>query len=90
MVQYIWRLPRNFLILLINLYQATLSPDHGPLRHLHPHGFCRHEPTCSEFGKKMLERRGAIVGSLLTAKRILRCNPWTTPDPEKFRSLLPR
>lgn len=83
MVKYVarqlWHLPRHLGIGIISLYQATLSPDHGPLRHLHPHGYCRHDPTCSEYGKIVLQKRGFIIGSLLTIKRILSCNPWSTP-----------
>lgn len=77
MVQYIWRLPRYLLMGVITIYQRTLSPDHGPLRHFHPHGYCRHTPTCSQYGKNALRERGAIIGTLLIVKRVLSCNPFT-------------
>ena len=67
---------RNLLIHAIELYQATLSPDHGPFRHLHPYGFCRHEPTCSEFARQAIRQRGAVVGIALAMKRLLSCHPW--------------
>ncbi|MCB9808272.1 membrane protein insertion efficiency factor YidD [Candidatus Peribacteria bacterium] len=79
---------RNLLIFLIELYQKTLSPDHGPLKGLHPYGFCRHEPTCSEYGKKVIAERGAAIGSLMTIKRILSCNPFVKPSDEKLRKLI--
>lgn len=84
----LWHLPRTFAIALVGLYQATLSPDHGPLRHLHPFGYCRHEPTCSEYGKQVLRERGLIIGTALIARRIFTCNPWATPDDARLRALL--
>ncbi len=75
----LWHLPRNLLISMINLYQFTLSPDHGPLKSLHPYGFCRHEPTCSDYGKHVLKTRGAVIGVMLLIVRVLSCNPWTKP-----------
>lgn len=86
MVQ-LWLLPRRMLIGLISIYQATLSPDHGPLKHLYPHGYCRHDPTCSEYGKQVLRDRGAVIGSLLAIKRILNCNPWTKISDEKLMKM---
>ena len=83
-LQYIWRLPRTLAIRIIEIYQQTLSPDHGPLKHLHPYGFCRHEPTCSEYGKMILRERGLILGLLLTAKRVLSCHPWKKPDERRI------
>ncbi|MFH1348664.1 MAG: membrane protein insertion efficiency factor YidD [Patescibacteria group bacterium] len=72
-------MPRLTCIKLIEFYQNTLSPDHGPLKDLHPHGFCRHEPSCSEYGKKMIKERGIIIGFLLMIKRVLSCNPFEKP-----------
>lgn len=80
----VWCLPRNTISLLIGLYQRTLSPDHGPLRHLFSYGYCRHEPTCSEYAKQQVQARGAIVGSLLGIKRILSCHPWRNPSDAKI------
>ncbi len=85
MVQYIWRLPSNFLVVLIDLYQATLSPDHGPLKVLYPYGFCRHEPTCSMYAKEVLREQGTFVGTLLTLCRLARCNPWTPIHESKWQ-----
>ncbi|MDD5041506.1 MAG: membrane protein insertion efficiency factor YidD [Candidatus Peribacteraceae bacterium] len=78
------RLPRKSAVTLITLYQHTLSPDHGPLRHLYRYGYCRHEPTCSEYGKRVIMEHGLIVGSFLTAKRLLTCHPWRKPSPERM------
>lgn len=64
------------LIKLINIYQKTLSFDHGPLRVFYPHGFCRFTPTCSQYGKEAIEKHGPIKGIILGAWRVIRCNPW--------------
>lgn len=79
---------RKLLIFLIGLYQQTLSPDHGPLKDLYPYGYCRHEPTCSEYSKQVIASRGALIGSLLTIKRVLSCNPFAKPSDEKLRKLI--
>lgn len=83
-LRHIWLLPRKAIAALITLYQRTLSLDHGPLRHLYRYGYCRHHPTCSEYGKRVVLERGTIVGTLLTAKRLLTCHPWRKPDPERI------
>lgn len=71
--------PTRFLIWLIRFYQDNMS---GLLP-----GNCRFTPTCSAYGIQALKRFGAIRGSWLTIKRVLRCNPWGgkgyDPVPEK-------
>ncbi len=48
---------------------------------------CRFTPTCSAYALEAYTRRGFFVGSLLTAWRILRCQPFSKggydPVPEK-------
>ncbi len=85
---FIWRLPRSIAVAFIRGYQATLSPDHGPLRHLHPAGYCRHEPTCSMYGVRALKDRGFVVGTLLLMRRVLSCHPWRKPDDARIRRLI--
>lgn len=63
----IMRLPAAGLILLVRLYQLTLSRFVG--------GHCRFEPSCSQYCIEALRTRGAIVGTALGAWRVLRCNP---------------
>ena len=77
-------------VALITAYQKTLSPDHGPLKGMHPHGFCRHSPTCSQYAKEQIMEKGALRGTFLTIKRVLRCNPWTEPDPKRVQEMLLR
>lgn len=57
-----------FLILLIRLYQLTLSPLLG--------SSCRFTPTCSQYGLQAVRKHGAFKGGWLTIKRIGRCHPW--------------
>ena len=69
----------KILISLIKLYRITLSPYIG--------GQCRFEPTCSHYGEEAIARFGAVKGSWLCIKRILRSNPFCSggydPVPEK-------
>lgn len=53
-------------------------------------GSCRFHPTCSHYALEALERHGPLRGSLLTAGRILRCQPFCRggfdPVPEPKRT----
>jgi putative membrane protein insertion efficiency factor len=53
----------------------------GPSRVLPPS--CRFTPSCSQYAIEALQRHGAIRGSWLSAKRLMRCHPWGGhgPDP---------
>jgi putative membrane protein insertion efficiency factor len=57
------------LMALIRLYQQTVSRMLGPV--------CRYYPSCSHYGYEAISVHGAAKGTLLTAWRILRCNPWS-------------
>jgi uncharacterized protein len=37
---------------------------------------CRFMPRCSDYALQALEQHGAVVGSYLATKRVLRCHPW--------------
>jgi len=54
---------------LIRIYQRTISPLLGPV--------CRYYPSCSHYGYEAMSVHGAAKGTILTAWRILRCNPWS-------------
>jgi putative membrane protein insertion efficiency factor len=56
------------LMALIRVYQLTISPLLGPV--------CRFYPSCSRYGYEAIARHGALYGSYLTARRLLRCHPW--------------
>lgn len=68
---------KKFLIKIIELYQKTLSPDHGWFSSRYPAGYCKYQPDCSEYCKLAIEKRGVIRGIALGAWRVLRCNPWS-------------
>jgi len=69
----------------VRAYQLTLRPVIGAQ--------CRFEPSCSHYALDALATHGALRGSLLAARRILRCNPWheggDDPVPPRATSRLP-
>ena len=69
---------KKILISLIKLYQTMPISSHLS---------CRFTPTCSNYGIEAIEKYGSFKGSILTIKRIIRCNPFTKPGydpvPEK-------
>jgi hypothetical protein len=76
MFNYIDKISRRAAVSLIRIYQKTLSFDHGYLKIFYPHGFCRFNPSCSEYGVEAITKYGIIKGGLMTSWRIIRCNPW--------------
>jgi putative membrane protein insertion efficiency factor len=62
-------LPRFILLAFIRLWQATISRGLPP-------DTCRFYPTCSHYGYQAIYKYGAMKGSLMTAWRVLRCNPF--------------
>lgn len=72
---------KKVMIKLIKLYQKTP---------LNSHGHCKYIPSCSEYSLESYERFGFIKGSILTIKRILRCNPFSKggldPVPERKKN----
>jgi putative membrane protein insertion efficiency factor len=52
----------------IHLYRWLISP-------LLP-ASCRFTPTCSAYALEAIGRFGPITGTLLAARRLLRCHPW--------------
>ncbi len=57
---------KKILIGLIHIYQKIPGPWHQA---------CRHVPTCSHYAEEAITIHGIYKGSILTVKRILRCNP---------------
>jgi len=69
--------PSYLVIKIIDFYQKTISFDHGFLKFMYPHGYCRFYPTCSEYSKQAIAKHGLIRGMIKASWRILRCNPWS-------------
>lgn len=59
---------KELLLRLIRFYQKNISPTRPSC--------CRFIPTCSAYALEAVERYGAVKGSFLTIKRILRCHPF--------------
>ncbi|HLC44162.1 MAG TPA: membrane protein insertion efficiency factor YidD, partial [Patescibacteria group bacterium] len=59
------KIMKKILINIIELYQRTLSPDHGWFSHSHPIGYCKFEPTCSEYTKLAIIKHGSLKGLVL-------------------------
>ncbi|NWJ49335.1 MAG: membrane protein insertion efficiency factor YidD [Bacteroidetes bacterium] len=62
------KLLAKFFILIIRVYQYTISPLLPPS--------CRYTPSCSAYGVEAIKKHGAFKGGWLTIKRISRCHPW--------------
>lgn len=58
----------KLLIGLIRFYQVAISPWKP--------SSCRYQPTCSAYAKEAIEVHGALRGSWLGLRRLLRCHPW--------------
>ena len=69
---------KYFLLGLIKTYQMIQGPWHN---------CCRHTPTCSNYVIEAIIKHGFFQGSILTLKRIIRCNPFGScgydPVPER-------
>lgn len=59
---------KRILIALVRFYRKNISPYKGGTT-------CRFVPTCSQYALEALEKYGAVKGSLLAIRRILRCHP---------------
>ncbi len=67
----------KIIIKIIEVYQRTLSPDYGWFRGNYPGGYCKYNPTCSEYCKHSIIKYGVLKGLVKGAYRLLRCNPWS-------------
>ncbi len=59
---------KKILLFLIKIYQKIISPIFGKK--------CRFYPTCSEYSRQAITKYGAIKGTYLSIKRILKCHPF--------------
>lgn len=59
---------KKVLIKIIQIYQKIPGNFHYS---------CRYIPTCSNYAIEAINRFGTIKGTLLSIKRILKCNPFS-------------
>ena len=59
---------KKVLMALVRFYRRYISPMRQPC--------CRFVPTCSQYALEALEKYGAVKGSYLAIRRILRCHPF--------------
>jgi len=59
---------KKILITLIKLYKKFISPLLGKR--------CRFYPSCSTYALEAISKYGAIRGSYMAIKRIMRCHPF--------------
>ena len=59
---------KSLFIFMIRFYQMCISPLHLPC--------CRFYPTCSAYAIEALQKYGALKGSYLEVRRILKCHPF--------------
>ncbi|MEG1989961.1 MAG: membrane protein insertion efficiency factor YidD [Clostridia bacterium] len=68
-IKKILYIPRNIGVLAINFYQKYISKSLGKR--------CIFYPTCSEYTKQALLKYGLVLGCIIGAFRIIRCNPFS-------------
>ena len=77
LIYWLWLAPRNLVVLLLLGYRKLISPLYGDV--------CRYYPTCSAYGLESVQQRGVILGAVLTAFRVVRCNPWSQGGIDKVK-----
>jgi putative membrane protein insertion efficiency factor len=60
--------PRRILAGCVRAYQVALSPLLPPS--------CRFSPSCSQYALEAITRHGALKGTWLAARRLVRCHPF--------------
>ncbi len=58
---------RHVLVFTIRMYQRVSK---------YTPRVCRFEPTCSEYAAQAIIRYGAVKGTWMAFRRVLRCHPW--------------
>jgi putative membrane protein insertion efficiency factor len=59
---------RRVLLAAIGFYSRAISPALPPR--------CRFHPTCSAYAAEAIERHGALRGTGLALRRLIKCAPW--------------
>ena len=58
---------KRLLVKLVKFYQLSISPLKAPC--------CKYYPTCSNYAIEAIKKHGSFHGTILSIKRILKCNP---------------
>ncbi len=72
-LRFLAGLPARVLLALLWLYQRTLSPA-LPVVFGSACG-CRFSPTCSHYAVGAVRTHGALLGTWLTLRRLIKCTP---------------
>jgi putative membrane protein insertion efficiency factor len=78
-------LARAIAVAPVRLYQWAISPVLPQT--------CKYYPSCSQYAVTAIRRFGILRGLVLTAWRLVRCNPWShggVDFPEDQRIFRPR
>ena len=59
---------KKILLKMIDVYQKLPLISHSR---------CKYYPTCSNYAKEAIVTYGSFKGTILTIKRILKCNPFS-------------
>ncbi len=59
---------KHVLVALIRAWRFPISPLYGQV--------CRYHPTCSAYALEAVTEHGAVRGTWLAVRRIVRCHPW--------------
>ena len=65
---------RTALLSSVRFFQKWISPIDGPR--------CNFSPTCSQFGYEAVHDHGVLLGTTITADRLMRCGYWTEAGKE--------
>jgi uncharacterized protein len=55
------------LVAMIRLYQREISAHRAPV--------CRYSPSCSNYAIEAIDRHGPVRGTIMAARRLIRCRP---------------
>jgi len=65
---WVRELPRRIVMLPIRGYQKFISPGLPPS--------CRFSPSCSQYALEAVSKHGALKGTWLGVRRLVRCHPF--------------
>lgn len=73
---------KTLLLFLIRFYRKYISPARPPC--------CRFIPTCSAYALEAIEVHGALRGSWLALRRVMKCHPFHRQTSIEYDPVPPR